>query len=193
MRTRTLAILLGGCTLFALWPVIAWAIARFGWIDERWLDALSSLAFTLPIGLAAAALTLVAHGLRLNTELLDLLELEEDEELVPTGRHELATAAAPAGAVAAPNVVTVSGGTAMASAAPAAAGATEADGEDDKPKRGGKTDVVERKNQGFKDGSQGKKPRKANRMGKTMARRGAYSAKSAVRRTIRDNMRMPRF
>lgn len=202
MRTRTLALLLAGAALFAAWPVFVWAFARFGWIDERFVATLGSLSFSLPVALAAAALALVAHGLMINSELYDLLELDEDEldedEQVALGRAAaVAAASAPAGvgagaAAAGPNVVTVSGGTAMASAAPAAdAGPAE----EEPSKYGNKMAVAERKNQGFKD-NDGKKPKKANRAkrtAKSMANRGKYGAKQAAGRALRDNLRFPRF
>lgn len=202
MRTRTLALLLAGCALFAAWPIAVWAVARLGWIDERFVATLGSLSFSLPVALAAAALALVAHGLRVNSELYDLLELDEDEideeEQVALGRAAaVAAASAPAsasaGVAAGPNVVTVSGGTATAAAAPAAV-ATEDAGEEPS-KYGNKMAVAERKNQGFKD-KDGKKPRKANRAkrtAKSMANRGKYGAKQAAGRTLRDNIRFPRF
>ena len=177
MRTRTLALLLAGCTLLATWPVGAWAMARFEWIDARWLEALSTLAFTLPIGLAAAALTLVAHGLRINTELYDLLELDEEErverrEYVPDG----------AGSVSAsPNVVTVRGGTAVAAASPAAESA--------EPTTRSNKMAVRDRGQGFGTSRDGKRPRKVQRTTKTLARRGSWAAKSAVRRKVRESMR----
>lgn len=178
MRTRTLGLLLAGCTLLAIWPVGAWAMARFEWIDARWLEVLSTLPFTLPIGLAAAALTLVAHGLRINTELYDLLELEEDErtqrrEYVPDGAASVS---------ASPNVVSVRGGTAVASAAPAVEAAEPASTRSNKM-------AVRDRGQGFGSSSDGKRPRKVQRTTKTLARRGSWAAKSAVRRKVRESMR----
>jgi hypothetical protein len=202
MRTRNLALLLTGCALFAAWPVFTWAFARLGWIDERFVATLGSTAFSLPVGLAAAALALVAHGLRVNSELYDLLELDEvdEEEQIALGRAAAVAAASapstvPAGAAATagPNVVTVSGGTAVASAAPAAAGAPA---EEEAPsKYGNKMAVAERKNQGFKDqgGGKPKKAKRARRVGKSMANRGKYAAKNAAVRKVRDGFRMPRF
>lgn len=201
MRTRMLALLLAGCALFASWPIFVWAMARLGWIDDRFVASLGSLSFSVPVALAAAALALVAHGLRINSELYDLLELDEDEvdedEQIALGRAAaIAAASAPASATAAanagPNVVTVSGGTAIASAAPAAAPAAAT--EEEPSKYGNKMAVAERKNQGFKD-KDGKKPRKANRAkrtAKSMANRGKYSAKQGIGRALRDNIRFPR-
>ncbi|HSK24917.1 MAG TPA: hypothetical protein VK906_17160 [Egicoccus sp.] len=202
MRTRTLALLLAGSALFAAWPIFVWAFARFGWIDERFVATLGSLSFSLPVALAAAALALVAHGLMVNSELYDLLELDEDEldedEQVALGRAAaVAAASAPAtvgvgAAAAGPNVVTVSGGTAMASAAPAAAAAEPAEAEPSK--YGNKMAVAERKNQGFKNNDgKPKKPKRAKRAAKGMANRGKYTAKNAAGRALRDNIRFPRF
>ncbi|MBS3940925.1 MAG: hypothetical protein KG028_08190 [Actinobacteria bacterium] len=199
MRTRTLALLLTGCALFAAWPVFMWAFARLGWIDERFVATLGSTAFSLPVGLAAAALALVAHGLRVNGELYDLLELDEvdEDEQIARGRAAAAAAmAAPAGspaaaAAAGPNVVTVSGGTAVATAAPP----TTAEAAEEPSKYGNKMAVAERKNQGFKDkdGQKPKKAKRARRTAKSMANRGKYAAKNAAARKVRDGFRMPRF
>ncbi|MEX2504021.1 MAG: hypothetical protein WD378_04175 [Egicoccus sp.] len=208
MRTRNLALLLAGCALFASWPIFVWAFARFGWIDERFVASLGSLTFSLPVALAAAALGLVAHGLMVNSELYDLLELDEDvdeDEQIAIGRAAaVASASAPvpvgAAASAGPNVVTVSGGTATASAAPAASAAAAPAAVDAEPaeeapsKYGNKMAVAERKNQGFKDKSgKPKKAKRARRLGKSMANRGKYTAKNAVARKLRDSLRMPRF
>lgn len=179
MRTRSLAILLTLCALFAVWPAFPWLGARFDWLDARWLESLGTIAVFLPIGLAAAALVLVVHGLRVNQELYDLIEAaDEDEE------QQLAMAAA--GVATSPNLVTVSGGTAVAQANPAAAA-------DDQPTtRSNKMAVTERKNQGFKN-KDGKRPKKVQRASKTIARRGSWAVRSGVRRKVRENMRMPRF
>lgn len=200
MRSRTLTLLLTACALFAAWPIFVWAFARLDWIDARFVSTLGSLTFSLPVALAAAAIALVAHGLLINSELYDLLELDEDEvdeeEQIIRGREAaVAAAAAPAPAGAAgPNVVTVSGGTATAMAAPPAPAAAE--GTEEAPsKYGNKMAVAERKNQGFKD-KDGKKPKKASRVkrsAKSMANRGKYAGKQAAGRALRDNIRFPRF
>lgn len=69
MRSRVLVALLGCYVLVAVTPGLIWLTAVvFEGIDDSLRDALSLTAFTVPIALGAAAVTLAMHGLKVNAE-----------------------------------------------------------------------------------------------------------------------------
>ena len=67
MRRSTLILALSFCVLVLMTPMLMWLAGRWlSFVDERWMDALGSLSFTVPIGLALAAIVLAIHGVLLH-------------------------------------------------------------------------------------------------------------------------------
>ncbi|MFP4233785.1 MAG: hypothetical protein ACLFUG_02525 [Nitriliruptoraceae bacterium] len=80
MRSRVLAVLLGLSLLIAITPAIIWAVAVvFTQVDDQLRDALGFSAYSVPIALGLAAVTLALHGLLLNAAIQDTIEDELDD------------------------------------------------------------------------------------------------------------------
>lgn len=111
MRRTTLIILLSLSLMVAVTPLLVWTVAAM--TDAFGEPGFSALGVTVPVGLALAALTFAAHGLLLNRDLEDRLEVEYDAiaetfaqpaDPALVGAGVAPTAPASAGAVAAPTV-----------------------------------------------------------------------------------------
>jgi len=183
MRRSTLILSLSFCVLVLMTPLLMWLAGRWlSFVDERWMDALGSLSFTVPIGLALAAIVLAIHGVLLNRflaeEAFDLLAEEAaaaDAALVGAsvpGRPP--TGGAPMGSGAA-------GGSAVATAPPPAPGTQMAP----PPEQAAAPPAPKDKKK------QGKAAKSASRMGKRTVRKVKSRGKGAVRRQLRSQM--PRF
>lgn len=180
MRGKNLGIVLGAIGVFALWPSFIWLLAQFGWLDERWFATGGAVQYTLPIALALAAVAFAVHGMLLNSSLAT--ELEErfaaGPELAELPAEPVAVAAG-APRAAAPGQVPETAETVELAVEPGA--------EAEPKKLGGKVAVRERPDS-YKASKDGKKPKKAAKVGRQVKQRAGYKAKNTLTRAIRERL-----
>lgn len=180
MRRSTLILALSFCVLVLTTPMLMWLAGRWlSFVDERWMDALGSLSFTVPIGLALAAIVLAIHGVLLNRflaeEAFDLLAAD-----AAAADAAMAGAAVP-GRAPTGGVSVGAGGTAVATAPPPAPGSQMPPPADQTAEPSAPKDKKK----------QGKAAKSASKMGKRTVRKVKSRGKSAVRRQVRSQL--PRF
>lgn len=187
MRAKNLAIALGVCGAFALWPSFVWLLAQFGFIGDQWFATGGAVAYTFPIALALAAGVFVVHGMALNAELAETLEARYASD-PGWGEADAGAASEPTRELATVGAARV-GAPPPAAAPSAAAEAGTATDEPEAPALGGKMAVAPRpKGFGDDDAKGGKKKGKVKKVGRQVHQRAGYKAKNAVTRGIRERL-----
>lgn len=194
MSRINLVLLLVLTALLGATPALMWLAGRWltivPLVDERWMDGLGALTFTVPIALAVTAIILAVHGMLLNRALAEYA-MEEFLDLYDQAGALQPAAEPPSGA----GTGMVVGGVAVGAAAGVAGAgvATRSRPAADAPPPAPEpeADSKKSKKKDDKDKKKGKGKKKAARMVKRGGRTVSRQGKSVVRRQVRGAM--PRF